>query len=127
MKQLLILSVVCCSGYVKDQGSLSYIPRSSYVSLFPKFLRVSYFYEQARTHEAILDGEIDLDLTRMVSIFRIKLRSDMPTGARETLWRFSTHYSIISMFVSDAPQHVTVGRHLHSQVIKISSSKVPTQ
>ena len=61
MKQLLILSVMCCVGYIKDQGSLSYIPRSSYVSLFPKFLRVSYFYERARTHEVILDGEIDLD------------------------------------------------------------------
>ena len=31
------------------------------VLLFPKFLRVSYFYERARTHEAILDGEIDLE------------------------------------------------------------------
>ena len=62
MKQLLILNMVCCVGYVKDQGGLSYIAGKFFcVFLFSKFLRVSYFYVRARTHEAILDGEIDLD------------------------------------------------------------------
>ena len=39
------------------------------VLLFPKFLRIPYFYERTRKHEAILDGEIDLDSHTNVSYF----------------------------------------------------------
>ena len=73
----------------------------------PKFLRVSYFYVRAGTHEAIVHCEIDLASCTTGLYFphcsTFLIRSQIPWGARETLLRFSSHYSIICMFLPDAP------------------------
>ena len=92
MEKLLILSVVCGVGCAKDRRSPSYIARNSFVFSCMKFLRVSYFYERAQTHEAIVDCEKNLDSCTNGFYFpefsTFLIRSDVPSGAPETLWRF---------------------------------------
>ena len=104
----LIYSALCRVGYAKDRGSPSYIARNSFVFFCsPKFLHVSYFYVCAGTHEAIVHCEIDLASCTTGLYFphssTFLIRSHIPWGARETLWRFPSHYSIICMFLPDAP------------------------
>ena len=100
--------MLCCVGYTKDRGSPSYIARNSFVNFSsPKFLHVSYFYVRTGTHEAIVHCKIDLASCTTGLNFphsrTFLISSQMPWGARETLWRFSSHYSIICMFLPDAP------------------------
>ena len=92
--------------------------------LFCKILACFIFHKCARTHEAIVDCEIDLVSCTNGFYFSntstFPIRSDIPSGARETLWRFSTYNSIISVFVPDVPQHVSVGRHFNT--LRVSRS-----